>query len=230
MIDVFYIFRGLVYAQSFLWLYLLDKDFEIENHFHKMLFYDSFVFLYLLLVITGFSFSQYTNVLLKFYVLLLLYSIVIIRFSNAPFTPTMECTIHYSFKDSICLGFLLVFINSYYWEFMLHFNAIILGGLSFNQIVQMFHLIPAYLLYDKLEIHDRKSFYKILIIGLIVSVLNLLCLNFLPNYIIVFNKSIFLRRIINYVTRFICMNILLHAVLSYSRVIKKGNYVQVFSR
>lgn len=231
MIDIFYILRGLVYAQSFLWLYLLDIDFDLEGSFIRTMVYSSLGILYLMLAITGFSFSQYTNNLLKFYTFLLIYSIAIIRLYNFPFTKLMECAGYYSFKDSVCLGFLFVFINSYYWEFMLHFNAIILGGLSLNQIIQMFHLIPAYLLYDKLEVHDRKSFYKMLIIGLIVGVLNVLCLNFLPNHIYIFKVLFHLRGLVNNLTRFICLNILLHSVLAYTMVTKKGeNYAEVFSR
>lgn len=221
MIDILYILRGLIYAQSFLWLYLLDLDFEIESPFKRKIVYSILILLYIILYITKFSFSQYTNILLRFYVFLLIYSIFTISFSNRPFKPEMECAIHYSFKDSVCLGFLLVFINSYYWESMLHLNAIIFHGLSFNQLIQLFHLIPAYLLYRKLEVKNIKLFRKYLIYGLIISVLNLLSLNFLPNYIFIFNRNVFLRRIINYITRFICMNIILYVFLSYTKIIKK---------
>ena len=210
MIDFLFILRGLVYVQSFFWLYLLDKDIEINNYFVTVLFPTLLGITYLILDMTGFTFSQYTNNLLKFYIVMLLYSFTFIRRK-------------YSFKDSVCLGFLLVFINSYYWEFMLHFNAIILYGISFNQIVQMFHLIPAYLLYKKLDVHNIKLFKKLLIYGLIISVLNLLSFNVLPNYIYIyrFKYTIYVRRIVNNLTRFICMNILLYVFLKYTELRKK---------
>lgn len=208
MIDVYYLLRGLIYAQSLLWIKLIDYDVEIKNVYIRLSFSTSLGILYLCLAITNFSFSQYTNYLLRFYVFLSLYTYIILR-------------MYYSFYNSICLMFLLVFINSYYWEFMLHFNAILFYGLSLNQFIQALHLISAFLLYRKLEITNRKEFKKILYYGLIISELNLLELNFFPNYIYVFKHWIHLRSIINNLTRFMCINILLYAIIKYTKLIKK---------
>ena len=121
MINIFFILRGLVYAQSFLWLYLLDKDYEVNSYFIQVLFPISLGIIYLMLDMSGFSFSQYPNHLLRFYVLLMLYAYILLRMKH-------------SFYDTVCFTFLLVFINSYYWEFMRHFNAILFYGLSFIRI------------------------------------------------------------------------------------------------
>jgi len=208
MIDVFYLIRGLVYAQSLLWIKLLDYDIHIKNIYIRLSFSTSLGILYLWLAITGFQFNQYTNYLLRFYVFLMLYTLVILR-------------LYHNFYNSVCLTFLLVFINSYYWEFALHFNAILFYGLSFNQFIQALHLIPAYLLYRKLEITNKPMFKKILLYGLIISVLNLIELNFIPNYIYIFKYWLHLRGIINNLTRFICMNTLLYTILNYTKLIKK---------
>lgn len=209
MIDVFHIIRGLIYAQSLLWIKLLDYDYDIKNIFIKTSFSTSLGILYLWLSITGFCFSQYTNNLLKFYVFLMLYTYLFLR-------------LHHSFYNSVCLTFLIVFINSYYWEFILHFNAIIFYGLSFNQLIQALHIIPALLLYKKLEITNKLMFKKMLLYGLIISCLNLLELNFIPNYIYVLKQYFHLRGLFNNLTRFICLNILIYTLLNYTILIKKS--------
>lgn len=207
MIDLFYILRTLVYIQSFLWLYLLDYDHEVNNYFVRVLFPISLGIVYLMFDITGFKFSQYTNPLLKYYTALLLISYVILRYK-------------YSFKNSVCLAFLIVFINSYYWESVLHFNAIIFYGISFNQIVQMFHIIPAYFLVKKLEFNDRSKSIKLFIYGIIVSNLNLVSLNVFPSEINIFG-FIINRTFVNNVTRSICLFLLLSILMFYSKLRKK---------
>jgi len=207
MIDVFYLLRSIVYVQPFIWLYFLDKDMDIKNRYIRLYYPVALGILYLILSITGFGFSQYNNELLMFYVLLLLYSHYILRHN-------------YNYKDSICLSFLLVFINSYYWEFMLHLNAIMFYGLSFNQIIQGFHLIPAYFLYRMIEIKDIKKVKKLFIYGLIISTLNLLALNLFP---FTLNDIIFYpdRNLINNITRISCLTILLIIFITQIEI-KKG--------
>lgn len=209
MINILFILRSLVYAQSFLWLYLLDKDYELNNYFIRVLFPVSLGIIYLMLDMSGFSFSQYPNHLLKFYVILMLISYLILSHK-------------YSFKDTVCLTFLVVFINSYYWESMLHFNAILIYGLSFNQFIQMFHLIPSYFLIKRLEFNNIKKVKKILIYGLIFSLLNLLSLNFLPLYIFGIGRGIY-RTYINNFTRFICLILLLTIIIRHTKIKKEGN-------
>ncbi|MBA7490192.1 hypothetical protein ES702_00727 [subsurface metagenome] len=214
MIDIYYILRGLIYAQSLLWIKLLDYDYDIKNNLIKISFTTSLGLLYIWLSISNFSFNQYTNNLLMFYVFLMLYAYVILR-------------VNYNFYNSVCLTFLLVFINSYYWEFMLHFNVIVFYGLNFNQFIQALHLIPAYLLYRKLEITNKPMFKKILLYGMIISGLNLLELNFIPNGFVIFGKWFHLRSRINNLTRFICINTLLYALIKYTKLIKKEGKITI---
>lgn len=216
MINLHYILRVLVYAQSFIWIYLLNKDVEIRSRYIQLLFPFSLFITYVLIKESGFYFSQYYNHLLSFYVLLMFNAYFILK-------------IKYNVYDSICLSFLIVFINSYYWEFMFHFNAIIFYGLSFNQVIQSFHLIPTYLLYKKLEIRNRPMFFKFIALGLIISNLNLLAHNFINSfyfYGIPFNQQLY-----NNCTRFICLNLLLWVMNKYVIVIKKdGGFYSFFSK
>jgi hypothetical protein len=198
----------MVYAQSFLWIKLIDYPVQVKSKWIRSSFPTLLAIMYLWLKNTGFSFNQYTNNLLMFYVFMMFYTYGAL-------------TLKYDWYNAVCLTFLIVFINSYYWEFMLHFNSIIYYGLSFNQFIQALHLIPAFLLYRKLEITDKSMFRKMIIYGLIFSVLNLIELNILPNHIYIVNTLINLRGFVNNITRFICLNLLILTITRYTKLKKK---------
>ena len=205
-----YILRTLVYLQSFLWLFILFSDLDLESVIIDWLFVWLGFFSYFVVLYYGISFSQYTPELLSFYIL----SVVI-------------CyglfNIKYSHKDSISLAFLIVFINSYYWEIMHHFNAIVLYGLNFNQIVQMFHLIPAYFLAKRLIFHNPKRVKKLLIYGLIISCTHLISLYVFS--IIVGSSYSFLTTPI---TRVLTLGILITIFLDEVKGIKKSRDIEYY--
>jgi len=208
MIDSFFLLRSIVYAQPFIWLYFLDKDIDVKDRYIKLLYPVALCILYLILIITGFGFSQYDNKLLKFYVLLLMYSHYVLSHN-------------YNFKDTVCLSFLLVFINSYYWESMLHLNAIMFYGLSSNQFIQGFHLIPVYFLYRMIKIKDIRRVKKLILYGLVISTLNLLSIQVLP--LRFFNFIMYIdRNLINDITRISCLTILLIIFITKIEIKKKG--------
>lgn len=184
--------RGLIYVQPYFWLYFFNELSNIKDRDNlKIGFYFCTAFVYFMLLDTGFSFSQYSNKILRMYVLFVYISYYYLREK-------------YDVKDSICLAFLIVFINSYYWEMMLHINKIIFFGLDFNDVIQMLHLIPAYLLYRRLIIKDRVKFKRVLLIGLIAGCFNVMAIGFLKYpfgfrfYFNLFNRVICLS-ILNYI-------------------------------
>ena len=124
----------------------------------------------------------------------------------------------YGYKDAVALSFLLVFINSYYWESMFHFNAILFYGLSFNQLVQMFHLLPAYFLVKKLEFYNAKRVIKLILYGVIVSGLHLTTI-ILFDYVTGYSLSFITTPIVRLITLGILINIVLYEV----KEIKKGS-------
>jgi len=67
-------------------------------------------------------------------------------------------------KDVICLSFLIVFINSEYWEFPYRFLKIMSNGIDKLDIQQLAHLLPFYGLNYTFD-YKRVNF-KILIKGL----------------------------------------------------------------
>ena len=68
-------------------------------------------------------------------------------------------------KDVICLSFLIVFINSEYWEFPYRYFKIMNYGIDKLDIQQLAHLLPFYGLHYTFN-YKRVNF-KILIKGLI---------------------------------------------------------------
>lgn len=201
MILMLFILRTLVYFQSFIWLYILFSNWKIKDYqgypIIPILFINAGIISYFQILRYNISFSQYTSELLGLYILMVLLCFGLF-YSK------------YSFKDSVALAFLIVFINSYYWESMLHFNAIVFSGFNFNQIIQMFHLFPAYFLIRRIEFHNLKNVKKLLIYGLIVSSANVSLIMF--GY----------RSIINPLTRIITLGILITIVLDEIKEIKKG--------
>ena len=129
----------------------------------------------------------------------------------------------YSVKDSIAFAFLIVFINSYYWESMHHFNAIVLYGLNFNQVVQMFHLIPAYFLVKRLEFHNLKRVKKLLIYGLIISITHLISL-----YVLRFIGGSSFYYLTTPLTRLSTLGILITIVLDEVKGIKKFKDIEYY--
>jgi len=124
----------------------------------------------------------------------------------------------FGFKDAVALSFLIVFINSYYWESMFHFNAIVFYGLSFNQIIQMFHLLPAYFLVKELEFYNVRRVIKLILYGVIVSGLHLTTI-ILFTYVT--GKTIGF--ITTPIVRLITLGILINIVLYEVKEIKKGS-------
>lgn len=157
-----YILRSLIYFQSFLWLFVLFENrllFFIYDREIPIFFYYFGFCAYLYVLINDVSFGVYTSFLIGFYILMVLlcYSIFSIGFFS---------------KDALALAFLIVFINSYYWESMLHLNAIIFNGLNFNQIIQAFHLLPAYFLVKRIKFNNPRRVLKLLLYGLMISAFN----------------------------------------------------------
>jgi hypothetical protein len=204
--DIQFILRTLVYAQSFFWLFILFKDrlvFYLYDTEIKVSFAYFGMSIYSWVIVNAPSFSQYPAHLIGLYILMVLLcaGFFITKFSG---------------KDAIALSFLIVFINSYYWEFMLHFNAIILYGLNFNQIIQMFHLFPAYFLVKRLEFYDKRKVIKWLLYGLVFSAVNVALITF------------GWRHLINPLTRVSTLGILITIVLNQLSVIKKEGGLDVY--
>ncbi len=51
---------------------------------------------------------------------------------------------YFRFRKAIATSFLIVYLNSFYWESFLHIWVILESGFNRNQFFQFLHLIPAF--------------------------------------------------------------------------------------
>lgn len=78
----------------------------------------------------------------------------------------------YSIKDSICLAFLTVWLNSYYWEIPLHLNEVLSNGFHVGMLVQLTRLIP--LIYFIPNYTIGASGKRLLLVGLGYSTITMI--------------------------------------------------------
>lgn len=157
-------FRAFVIVQPFLWMWILEDDwFEFLNRDKvRNIFYISAMLFLLFLVISKFSIGFYSNELLIVYVCLVQWGIFVLMKN-----------FEWGFRASVATSFLLVYLNSWYWESFLHIWAIQEKGINANQIFQLLHLIPGVYFwfrydFDKSRVVDElaKGFMWSAIIGL----------------------------------------------------------------
>lgn len=187
----------LVYGQMFFFMWLFNSNIKLTKAYERYFYILSF---YSIVIIGCFkiSFGRYVTLLLMAYVFFVIYVTYIL--SNK-----------YTFRMALSLGFLIPFLNSYYWESILHFGFITFRGLDLNQFIQLFHLIPIIFLVRKFEFNKEDTINS-LTKGLIIS--------FVFHYFIIWaivNENVFphnhiLKRILHMILRFICLNIVIKIV------------------
>jgi len=114
---------------------------------------------FLRVLFTGFSIEFFTTPILLQYIVFVVASVNI--FNNK-----------FEFKKALCLGFLVVFLNSFYWEVFYHvyeFQLWIPISLGWEwwylRIPQWLRIVPAFFITRNFKITDRRS----LMVGLIIS-------------------------------------------------------------
>ena len=123
IMDVYW-FGLAVYLQPIIWMYLYDKPVPIKPSWVQA----TGIGVIIWLLISGWSNGNYTNTLLIAYTTMVIY--VIHHYRLRPvFQP-------------ICLAFLIVFVNSFYWEFPLHLSSLFGGGDINLVLLQALHFAP----------------------------------------------------------------------------------------
>jgi len=82
----------------------------------------------------------------------------------------------YPVKESICLGFLTTFLNSYYWELPLHLADYIQGFPSYQlhiHLPQLWRLYPLTFFLPRYKFADKKHLWAGFIISCIIMILAL---------------------------------------------------------
>lgn len=149
MFDVNYFMKVLIFGQPLFWMWLYDRDFDFSAYRNTFFILGgSFCVVTLAASVNHntFGFGYYTAWLLFLYAFMVMWAV---------FTFEEK----YSFNKALCLGFLVTYLNSYVWEFMLHFTSYLTYGITTNDLVQMQHLIVLVWLLYKFKFHVEKNIF-----------------------------------------------------------------------
>jgi hypothetical protein len=159
------LFRAFVIVQPFLWMWILEDDrFEFLNGDESFTLFSVLAMLWGvgLWLNPGFHIGLYSSEILFVYSFLVWWGIL-----------ALIKNFGWDFREALATSFLLVYLNSWYWESFLHIWAIQENGINANQLFQLLHLIPGiYFLiryeFDKNKAVDElaKGFIASTIIGL----------------------------------------------------------------
>ena len=157
MIPYKYVQAALL-LQLVLWIKLYDTRYEF-GRYAKYLFYLGCAWCYVIVNTYSIQIGHFTVNILKQYCIYILLAVSIYN-------------IKFNFKQALCLGFLTVFLNSFYWEFFYHiyeFQLWLPISLGFNwwyiRFPQWIRIVPAFFLTNKFDI--KKT--RLIEIGLVFS-------------------------------------------------------------
>jgi len=123
----------IILAQPIFWTRLYKLELNLDGYatwFHALS-----IMVIPVIDFLGFGFAYYKPHLFIQYVVLVNVAVYLYRR-------------RYNFKDALCLGFLTVFLNSYYWEIILHLaEYLTVGYYHPAQLVPLWRLVPAYWLH-----------------------------------------------------------------------------------
>jgi hypothetical protein len=128
------IFRALVIAQPFLWMWIIEDDrWKVLNDVNADIWFSICAYAWIsLIILFDVNIGFFSAELLILYALMVWASTMILIRKH-----------FFSFRKAISNSFLIVYLNSYYWESFLHLWAINENGFNMNQVFQALRLIPA---------------------------------------------------------------------------------------
>ena len=210
------LFRAFVILQPFLWIWILEDDrFEFLN---KEKVYDLFwygvIFASFAFLIEDINIGFYSSELLLVYSCLVSWGVL-----------ALMKNFNWHFREALATSFLLVYLNSWYWESFLHIWAIQENGINMNQIFQLLHLIPGVYFLIRYEFDkDRvvgelaKGFMVSTIIGFmrIYRVWKYLPMVHTEATVYFFNHGLMI------LNRIVCFVFLFNAIINWGMSKKKG--------
>ena len=154
-----YVFQAIVLGQPLFWMWLYDTDVVRIREKFRWSFYIASALVFRLIYEYGVNVGFYTNQLLLQYTAFTLFSVYMYNQ-------------RYNIKQALSLGFLTVFLNSYYWEIPLHLAEVLSGPLHVGMVVQLWRLVPLlfFLKHYKFSAYDR----AVLSVGLGFSTVTML--------------------------------------------------------
>ena len=129
------VFRALLIAQPFLWIWIIEDErgLKIIDDVNAPYWFSVLVFVWsVLILIFDVNIGFYTSELLILYALMVFVSTWVLVLNHS-----------FIFRKAIATSFLIVYLNSWYWESFLHIWAILENGFNLNQFFQALHLLPA---------------------------------------------------------------------------------------
>ena len=153
-----YITQVVVLGQPLVFMWLHESKIRVPDVVKYYFYLIGFQFI-LLIATTGFEIGFYTSSLLIQYAFL-----------------TMGATVFYNqrnpIKEAVCLGFLTVFLTSFYWEIPLHLAEIFSGAPHIGMLVQLWRLLPAvwFLKNYTFDNRSKKTLAKGLLFSLVLNV------------------------------------------------------------
>lgn len=123
-----FFFQFIVIVQPVFWMYLYDWGHGFKE-VYKWFFYLVAEACIVGIVKTNFTVGFYTSIIL-------IENILMVCLSTYLYNQ------RWNIKEAVCLGFLTVFLNSFYWEILLHAADILQYGFNLGQLVQYWRLVP----------------------------------------------------------------------------------------
>jgi len=147
-----------LWFQLLLWMYLYNSKIHFDRILEPIYYLAGFTTLFLVYVNQTAIYFFSTKILMQYIALILL--------------ATQIYNSRFEFKQAVCLAFLTVFLNSFYWEFFYHvyeFQIWLPYSLGwewwYNRIPQWLRLVPAFWFTHNFNITDTKA----LRVGLVIS-------------------------------------------------------------
>jgi hypothetical protein len=201
-----YIIHVAIFSQPFIWWFVYNKNFRIPYILEELI---NIFFLWsiAMVVILGIRYEFYSTVLIIQYILMVI-------FCYNVFKRRFDIT------QAIALSFLVVYMNSYYWESVIHFSEYtqnILNNTLFLNPREIWRLIPCIFFLKKfnyIKDYSVKMLTRGIIISFIISYINfgLFRYSVLINYPNIMEIHAFIREILFMVNRFISLFYLMKVV------------------
>jgi len=148
-----YVVQALILGQPFLWMRLYDADIHVSEWFKHLFYIGGAVAVEAVWFVKA-SIGFYTTTLIMQYIALTMLAVYL--YSQ-----------RYPVKQAVCLGFLTVFLNSFYWELPLHIIEFVLIGFYPAQLVQLWRLTPLIWFYKRSMLTMKNG--KTLVYGFLFS-------------------------------------------------------------
>ncbi len=216
MVNLDYFIRLIIYGQILFWMWLYNYNGKIV----KLLFQEKMKYFFYAHAFSFCGIVYVLNISFEYFntKLLLTYTVFVIL-------TTFIFNEKFNFKDSICMAFMIVFFNSFYWESMLHLVAFIHFGITLNAFTQVFRILPGIFLYRRWSFNNEKKVLKLFFKGLLISSIFVTIrglIQFLNKWTLYQYRDVwnFISHWMNYPNRFICLFILIK--IFYEHGVKKN--------